>query len=59
MKETWKEPTAVRCELPQDRVAQLLEERGALMAKVREIDEQMSAIMTMCEKWQEVTRSMR
>ena len=59
MKETWNEPTAVRCELPPDRVAQLLEERGALMAKVRDIDDQMSAIVAMCEKWQEMTRNMR
>ena len=59
MKETWNNPTEIRCELPPDRVAQLLEERTALMAKVREIDEQMSAIMTLCEKWKEMTRSMR
>lgn len=59
MKETWNEPTEVRCDLPPERVAQLLEDRTALMGKVREIDEQMGAIMAMCEKWQEMTRSMR
>lgn len=62
MKETWNDRTEIRCNLPerpQDRVAQLLEERNALMAKMHEIDEQMSAIMALCEKWQEMTRSMR
>lgn len=59
MKETWNNPTDIRCDLPQDRVAQLLEDRTALMAKVREIDEQMGAIMAMCEKWREMTGSVR
>ena len=61
MKPIYSETAQVRepREMAPDRVDQLLEERGALMAKVREIDEQMSAIMAMCEKWQEMTRIMR
>lgn len=59
MKESWNETPAVRSDLPPEKVARLLEERNDLMEKVREIDEQMSAIMAMCEKWQEITRIMR
>ena len=64
MNDKWIHPTPcegapIRGDMAPDRVAQLMEERNALMAKVREIDEQMSAIMAMCEKWQEMTRIMR
>lgn len=42
-----------------DRVAQLMEERNALMAKVRELDDQMNAIAAMVAKWQEIVRANR
>ncbi len=61
MKETWMNPTACECvpnrgDMAPDKVAQLMEERNALMAKVREIDDQMNAIGEMVAKWAEIAK---
>lgn len=60
MNEKWMNPTCesvpTRGDMAPDRVAQLMEERNALMAKVREIDDQMNAIAEMLAKWQELVR---
>lgn len=64
MNEKWMhqaacEGTPVRGDMAPDRVAQLMEERNALMQKVREIDDQMNGIAEMVAKWQEIVRAMR
>lgn len=61
MNEKWMNSTAcegapIRGDMAPDRVAQLMEERNALMAKVREIDDQMNAIAEMVAKWSEIVR---
>lgn len=61
MNEKWMNPTAcegvpIRGDMAPDRVAQLMEERNALMAKVREIDDQMNAIAEMVAKWAEMVK---
>lgn len=61
MNENWMHPTScegtpIRGDMAPDRVAQLMEERNALMAKVREIDDQMNAIGAMVAKWAEIAR---
>ena len=64
MNEKWMNPTAcegapIRGDMAPDRVAQLMEERNALMAKVREIDDQMNAISEMVAKWREIMGVLR
>lgn len=64
MNDKWINPTAcegepIRGDMAPDRVAQLMENRNALMAKVREIDDQMNAIGEMVAKWQEIVRANR
>ena len=59
MNDKWINPTTcegapIRGDMAPDRVAQLMEERNALMAKVREIDDQMNAIAEMVAKWSEI-----
>ena len=61
MNEKWIHPTTgegapIRGDMAPDRVAQLMEERNALMAKVREIDDQMNAIGEMVAKWAEIAK---
>ena len=61
MNDKWMHPTAcegvpIRGDMAPDRVAQLMEDRNALMAKVREIDDQMNAIAEMVAKWSEIVR---
>ena len=61
MNEKWMNPTAcegvpIRGDMAPDMVAQLMEERNALMAKVREIDDQMNAIGAMVAKWAEIAK---
>ena len=61
MKGMWEQSTAcegapIRGDMAPDRVKQLMEERIALMEKVREIDEQMYTITEMVAKWNEIAR---
>lgn len=61
MNDKWIHPTPcegqpIRGDMAPDRVAQLMEERNALMAKVREIDDQMNAIGEMVAKWAEIAK---
>lgn len=61
MNEKWMNPTPcegapIRGDTAPDRVAQLLGERNVLMAKVREIDDQMNAIGEMVAKWAEIAK---
>ena len=64
MNDKWMQPTVcegvpIRGDMAPDRVAQLMEDRNALMAKVREIDDQMNGIAEMVAKWQEIVRANR
>ena len=64
MNEKWMNPTTcegapIRGDMAPDRVAQFMEERNALMAKVREIDDQMNAISEMVAKWREIMGVLR
>lgn len=64
MNDKWMNPTPcegtpIRGDMAPDRVAQLMEERNALMAKVREIDDQMKVIADMVTKWEEIMRANR
>ncbi len=61
MNDKWIHPTPcedapIRGDMAPDRVAKLLEERNALMAKVREIDDQMNGIAEMVAKWAEIAK---
>ena len=61
MNEKWMHPTPcegvpTRGDMAPDHVARLMEERNALMAKVREIDDQMNAIGEMIAKWAEIVK---
>ena len=61
MNEKWMHPThcegaPIRGDMAPDMVAKLMEERNELMAKVREIDDQMNAIGEMVAKWAEIAR---
>ena len=64
MNEKWMHPTPcegepIRGDMAPDRVKQLMEERFALMEKVREIDDQMNTIAEMVAKWSEIARVIR
>ena len=61
MNDKWIHPTPceaapIRGDMAPDRVAQLMEERNALMAKVRGIDDQMNTIGEMVAKWAEIAK---
>ena len=61
MNENWMHPTPcegapIRGDMAPDRVKLLMEERIALMAKVREIDDQMNTIAEMVAKWSEIVK---